>query len=104
MLDQFKRSGGKPHARQIKDWIRSDLSLSEDFSIMVTELKCSEPGCPPIETVVAILGSGSEQYQQKLHLPIEEVTESDIREIGSKLRMQMMKDSKIMEECDDHRE
>ena len=102
MLDQFKRSGGKPQARQIKDWIRSDLSLPDQFSILVTELKCSEPGCPPIETVVAILGSGSEQYQQKVHLPIEEVTESDIREIGRKLRMQMMKESKIMEDCDDH--
>lgn len=104
MLNQFKRAAGGPHARQIKDWIRKDLSLSDEYSVMVTELKCTEPDCPPIETVVAVLGPGSAQYQQKVHMPIEKVSESDVQEIGRKLRLQMLKTTSAhnMEECDDH--
>jgi hypothetical protein len=30
-------------------------ALSDDTTVMVTELECREPGCPPIETVVAVL-------------------------------------------------
>jgi hypothetical protein len=42
--------------------------------VMVTELRCSEPGCPPIETVIAILSKGANR-QHKLHKRIEEVDE-----------------------------
>jgi hypothetical protein len=49
---------------------------------MVTELRCSEPGCPPLETVIAILSeNGSRQY--RLHKSIEEVAEDDIRRLAA---------------------
>lgn len=49
---------------------------------MVTELRCSEPGCPLLETVIAILSeSGNRQY--KLHKPIAEVGEDDVRDLAA---------------------
>ncbi|MEM7094264.1 MAG: hypothetical protein AAF567_14775 [Actinomycetota bacterium] len=45
--------------------------------MLVTELECSEPGCPPIETVIALLREG-EQVQHKIHKPIAEVSEADV--------------------------
>jgi hypothetical protein len=47
-------------------------------SVLVTELACTEPGCPPIETVIALLApDGNTQY--KIHKPVAEVTVDDVR-------------------------
>ena len=45
---------------------------------MVTELRCSEPGCPPLETVVVLLGPAGPPRQSKIHKPMAEVTIDDL--------------------------
>ncbi len=62
-----------------KQWVRETFELSDDVSVMVTELQCSEPGCPPLETVIAIMGA--EKKQHKLHKLLAEVTQADIAEL-----------------------
>jgi hypothetical protein len=50
-------------------------------SILVTELKCTEPGCPPVETVIALLPdpkSGTKKRQVKIHKPLTEITEEEV--------------------------
>ena len=44
---------------------------------MVTELACSEPGCPPVETVIALLAPGR-QDQVKIHKGLADVTSADV--------------------------
>jgi hypothetical protein len=45
-----------PHqVERIKSWARASWGLDEEATVMVTELECREPGCPPIETVIAVL-------------------------------------------------
>jgi len=56
----------------------NDLVGTEDITVFVTELACTEPGCPPIETVIALLGAdGNVQY--KIHKPAAEVSIDDVR-------------------------
>ena len=63
---------------RIKEWVSRLFALDQDATVMVTELRCSEPGCPPLETVIAILSKGANR-QHKLHKRIEEVDEEDVR-------------------------
>jgi hypothetical protein len=46
------------HVERIKCWARVAWHVPEDATVMVTELECREPDCPPIETVVAVLQEG----------------------------------------------
>lgn len=45
--------------------------------VMVTELACTEPGCPPVETVVALVSEHSTE-QVKLHGPAASLTEEAV--------------------------
>jgi len=79
--------GPKPeHSRarttQIKAWAVEALGLSDDIAVMVTELRCTEPGCPPLETVIAVLSQSVQPRQYKIHKALAEVTHADIRTLG----------------------
>jgi hypothetical protein len=65
--------------RALKAMARTLFEAGEDDAVVVNELQCTEPGCPPIETVVALLRAGSEPRQVKVHKPAVEVTEDDLR-------------------------
>ena len=41
---------------RVRRWVEEALGIDETTIVMVTELACHEPGCPPLETVVAVLG------------------------------------------------
>jgi len=66
----------------IKQWARELMDIPEDASLLVTELECHEEGCPPIETVVAVLAEGQPPRQWKVHRPVAEVTREDIETIA----------------------
>ncbi len=63
---------------QIKEWVRARFGLSEEVTVLVTELYCDQPGCAPIETLVAILESAGRR-QFKMPRPMKEVIKEDIR-------------------------
>ncbi len=56
-MDIFAPRGSRYSERtnEIKAQVAAKLGLAEDATVMVTELTCSEEGCPPIETVIAVL-------------------------------------------------
>jgi hypothetical protein len=47
------------HAEAIKRWTRETLRLGGDDVVTVSELACLDAGCPLVETVVAVFGSGN---------------------------------------------
>ncbi len=51
---------------------------AEHVTVLVAELACTEPGCPPIETMIALLDDGG-RTQHKVHKPVAEVTLDDVR-------------------------
>jgi hypothetical protein len=66
-------------SRRIKALARALFDAREDDAVVVNELECSEPGCPPIETVVALLRQGAAARQVKVHKPLADVTDDDLR-------------------------
>ena len=79
MLWFVKRSPDYSQALdRVREWTRSRFTLSEDSAILVTELACGLPGCPPIETVVAFWTNVDTRHQFKLFKRVEEVREDDL--------------------------
>ncbi len=52
---------------QLKAWVVSACRLGEDVTVMVSELRCREPGCPPLETVVAVMPGPGLRWQHTFH-------------------------------------
>ena len=69
--------------RSIKEWVRSLLNLDSMTTIFVTQIECKEPGCPPVETVVALIRSGETTKQKKTHKSINDIEEKDIAKLFS---------------------
>jgi hypothetical protein len=69
---------GAATARRIKEWVREQLALGDDVTILVSELSCSEPGCPPVETVIALFRGREGTTKYTIHRPSAEVTRDDI--------------------------
>ena len=63
---------------KIRSWVKECLRLDDEVVVMVSELRCSEPGCPPLETLIAILDGPGQKRQFKFHKRILEITASDI--------------------------
>ena len=69
-----KRAPGYPEAiDRLKAATREQLKLSNDVVVSVTELACREPGCPDVETIVAVLIAGEKPRTVRFHKRIIEV-------------------------------
>jgi hypothetical protein len=73
-----KRSIDPQLLQQVKGWVHNTLYIEDDTSLMVTELRCSEAGCPPLETVIALLKPAHPTRQYKIHKPVADITMADI--------------------------
>ena len=65
--------------RLVKDWAREALSLPEETVVMATELQCTEPGCPPLETVIAVMRAGGGPQQFKIHKALDALVYEDVK-------------------------
>lgn len=79
MLGSFRKSAAQLQALdRIRDWTRERFSLDGDATLLVTEVACSQPGCPPLETVVAFWTEGNRRHQFKVFKPAAEVLPQDL--------------------------
>ncbi|MGH7217568.1 MAG: hypothetical protein ACREIG_10065 [Nitrospiraceae bacterium] len=78
-----RRSIDLDQADRIKTWARAAWALSGEATVMVTELECREPGCPPIETVIALLEGPGKTRQYKIHKATGEVIQADVSDLAS---------------------
>ena len=79
-----KRTIPVDQADRIKAWIRAVFHLNDETTVMITELECRELGCPPIETVIALLKGPGNIQQYKIHKTANEVGLSDLEELVGK--------------------
>lgn len=79
-LSTFDRGGGhRDAARRVREWVRTRFSLADGETVMVNEVACEMPGCPPIETVVAFWTEGGEKrHHYKIFKPLADVVEDDL--------------------------
>jgi hypothetical protein len=67
---------------RIKGWVQQHWALDDATVVMVTQLRCYESGCPPVETVIALLPMTGTRWQTKLHKAPEDVGEADVRRLA----------------------
>lgn len=65
--------------RELKEHVRTLLDLDEDTAVVIRQLACTEPGCPPLETVVAVLPMSGPPRRWTLHQPTDEITGDDLK-------------------------
>ncbi|MEM9266582.1 MAG: hypothetical protein AAGA46_13760 [Cyanobacteria bacterium P01_F01_bin.13] len=62
--------------RQLKDWVYETLSLDESVPVSISQLTCTEPGCSPLETVIAVMTQPPKTY--KIHQPAVDIVQADM--------------------------
>jgi len=62
---------------QVRGWVRKRFGLSDEAAIMVSEVACNLPGCPPLETVVAFW-ENEQRHHFKLFKQLREVGFDDL--------------------------
>lgn len=77
-----KRTIPVDQADRIKTWTKAVFHLNDEATVMVTELECREPGCPPIETVIAVLKGPGQTRQYKIHRTADEIGLPDIEALA----------------------
>lgn len=63
---------------RVRVWTRERFALAEDVVVMVSELACTLPGCPPIETVVAFWTAPERRHHFKVFKSVAEVVPDDL--------------------------
>jgi hypothetical protein len=77
MMRSFKRSADSAAVDRVRDWTRTRFTLSDDETVMVSEVTCGVPGCPPIETHV-VFWTAQGRHHFKVFKSLAEVIEEDL--------------------------
>ena len=75
----FGKKGSRDAATadRVRGWTRARFALSDDETVMVSEVACGVPGCPPIETHL-VFWTAAGRHHFKIFKPLAEVVEDDL--------------------------
>ncbi len=79
-----RRSPDLAAVGRVKAWAADLFGLPDTATLIVTELRCAEAGCPDVETVIAVLGEPGRARRHKLLKPVAEVTRDDVRSLAAR--------------------
>jgi hypothetical protein len=75
----FRRSPAHVEALdRVRAWTRERFKLANALPVLVAQVACGLPGCPPLETVVAFWTEDDRRHQFKLFKPVAEVLYEDL--------------------------
>ncbi|MEM1073163.1 MAG: hypothetical protein AAF665_16990 [Pseudomonadota bacterium] len=84
MLGMFDNSRPDPSAiERVKEMFAEVFELPEETFLSVAELRCHEPGCPPIETVVTARSTDGMVNDWRVHKRINDVVLEDVNALSS---------------------
>ncbi len=63
---------------RVREWTRARFALGDDVTVMVAELACTLPGCPPRETVVAFWTAPDRRHHFKIFQPTADIVSDDL--------------------------
>jgi len=72
-----KGPGISAEQERVRTWAREHFNLPDGETIMVSELPCSDPGCPPVETHL-VFWTEAGRHQFKVFKPLAEVIPDDL--------------------------
>ena len=55
------------------------MRIAEDVAVTVQQLSCREPGCPPVETVIAVLDTPPRRWT--IHRPLVEIDDETVTDL-----------------------
>jgi nitrate reductase molybdenum cofactor assembly chaperone NarJ/NarW len=64
-------------SERVRDWTRARFQLSDGETVMVSEIACAVPGCPPIETHV-VFWTAAGRHHFKIFKPLADVADDDL--------------------------
>ena len=75
----FRRKGSIDSAAldRVREWTRARFAIGDDEAIMVSEIVCAVPGCPPIETHV-VFWTAVGRHHFMVFKPLAEAVEDDL--------------------------
>jgi hypothetical protein len=62
---------------RVREWTRQRFKLSDETAILISEIACALPGCPPLETVIAFWAN-EQRYHFKIFKPVAELVIDDL--------------------------
>jgi hypothetical protein len=62
---------------RVRDWTRTRFALTDDETVMVSQVACSVPGCPPVETHL-VFWTAAGRHHFKIFKPLAAVVEDDL--------------------------
>ncbi len=79
MLGSIRRSPAQQRAlQQVEAWTRERFGLTDDAVVMVSEIQCALPGCPPLETVIAFWTAPDARHHCKVFKAVQDVLAEDL--------------------------
>lgn len=76
LFKQQKPTASPEAIQRLKTWAYEALDLSTDVPISISQLQCHEPGCPPIETVIAVMTQPTQTY--KIHAAAGDISQEAV--------------------------
>jgi hypothetical protein len=71
---------------RVKAWVLDATGLDRVTYVVIAELQCTDPGCPPLETVIALMTDPGGPLKRSIHKPLVELTEGDIAGLFADLK------------------
>jgi hypothetical protein len=62
---------------RVRDWTRARFKLADLETVMVSQIACGVPGCPPVETHV-VFWTDAGRHHFKIFKPLAQVSEDDL--------------------------
>jgi hypothetical protein len=62
---------------RLQNWTRARFKLADDETVLVSQIACGVPGCPPIETHV-VFWTDAGRHHFKIFKPLAAVSEDDL--------------------------
>jgi hypothetical protein len=76
-IQALKKSPGYHETlARVREWTRERFTLAADDPILVSEIACGLPGCPPLETVI-VFWMGETRHHFKFFKPVREIVFDD---------------------------
>jgi hypothetical protein len=79
LLPSGRPGTSRSHGSALKRVVRDALDLDERHTVVVQKLACAEPGCPSVETVIAVLCADAPPRRWTVHQPLAELTHDTVR-------------------------
>jgi hypothetical protein len=77
MRSPMQRPDSGAISGRMREWTRVRFTLAQDATIMVSEISCAVPGCPPTETVV-VFWTDVGRHHFKIFKPLADIIEDDL--------------------------